>query len=452
MELMSKLKQGSLFGAAEEAVVAAKKKGRKATENIAPILVPKFVPEKLEKADVRDVGEEDAAATAKPLSVSQFIGLLNARLREIDVSIMGEVSRVSCPPSGHVYFSLKDEKVDSVIDCVVWKSQYDVLGIRLEAGMRIVAVGHADVYAPTGKLSFKARAIELTGEGVLKKRYEELKKKLAAEGVFDESRKRPIPDYPQRIGVITSKNGAVIHDILNNLGRFGFKVQLADARVEGPEAVGSLLAAIRAFRGVPIDVLVIARGGGSMEALQAFDNEALVRELVAFPVPVIAGIGHHQDVPLAALAADFHASTPTAVANLLNRSWQEATFLVGNSSERILGMYRNIVAGAKGKFDVRQYLKGLVRMCDKTTAVIGNLEMGILKNFEEHLIGAGEKLKTLERIIGANDPARNLKIGYSIVRKKGKVVRSVQGLEMGENFDLQLADGIIEGEVKKIKE
>jgi exodeoxyribonuclease VII large subunit len=357
---------------------------------------------------------------------------------------------VSCPPSGHVYFSLKDEKADSVIDCVVWKSQYDILGIRLEAGMRIVAVGHADVYAPTGKLSFKARAIELTGEGILKKRYEELKKKLAAEGIFAEERKRRVPEYPQRIGIITSRNGAVIHDILNNLGRFGFKVLLADARVEGPEAVGSLLAAIRTFRGIPIDVLVIARGGGSMEALQAFDNELLVREIAAFPVPVIAGIGHHQDVPLAALAADFHASTPTAVANLLNRSWTEASFHLGNSSDRILGTYRNILASAIGRLDPASYVRNLGRICDKAKGAIRNWETEIVGNFEKKIVGAKDNLKTLERIIGANDPARNLRLGYSIMRKEGKVVRSVRKLEIADSFDLQLADGIIEGEVKKI--
>lgn len=121
-----------------------------------------------------------------------------------------------------------------MIDCVIWRSQYEAVGVRIETGMRIVALGHADVYPPTGRLAFKARAIELTGEGILKKRYEELKKKLAAEGVFDEARKRRIPDYPQRIGVVTSRNGAVIHDILNNLGQFGYKVILADARVERP--------------------------------------------------------------------------------------------------------------------------------------------------------------------------------------------------------------------------
>ena len=268
----------------------------------------------------------------KPLSVLDFIGVLNETLRDIEVSVVGEVSKVSFPPSGHVYFDLKDESGDGVLHCVVWKTIYENLGIALEAGMRVVVLGSANIYAPRGELSFKVRAMELTGEGVLKKRYEELKKKLAAEGIFAEERKRAVSEYPERIGIITSRNGAVIHDILNNLGRFGFKVSLVDARVEGPEAVESLLRAIKILKQVPLDVLIVARGGGSMEALQAFDNEKLVRALVDFPVPVIAAIGHHQDVPLAALAADGHVSTPTAAANLLNRSWTEASFCLARDT------------------------------------------------------------------------------------------------------------------------
>jgi exodeoxyribonuclease VII large subunit len=445
---MPKRKQGMLFGS-DPADAREPKEIKKRAKKAFPADTVFSASQKVPNQET-DYGDDQKNRDAKPLSVAQFIALLNNRLREIDVSIMGEVSRVSSPPSGHVYFSLKDENADCVIDCVVWKSQYDILGIRLEAGMRIVAVGHADVYGPTGKLSFKARAIELTGEGVLKKRYEELKKKLAAEGVFAEERKRPIPESPRRIGVITSRNGAVIHDILNNLGRFGFKVQLADARVEGPEAVGSLLAAIRAFKNIPIDVLVIARGGGSMEALQAFDNERLVRELIAFPVPVIAGIGHHQDVPLAALAADAHASTPTAVANLLNRSWQEASFRVGNSSEKILGTYRKIVLRATALLDPAPYSRSLVRMCARVNEAIGKWEIEIMGIFGQNIFGAKEKLTMLTRIIAANDPARNLRLGYSIVRKNGKVVKSVKGLDVGNRFDLQLADGIIEGQVTKI--
>ncbi|MDE2019530.1 MAG: exodeoxyribonuclease VII large subunit [Patescibacteria group bacterium] len=404
------------------------------------------------KIAVKTEQEEKEPAPPKIFSVSEFIALLNARLKEIEARITGEISKVSCPPSGHVYFSLKDEKNESVIDAVMWRSQYENCGIKLEAGMRVVALGHADIYAPTGRLAFKARAIELTGEGILKKRYEELKRKLAAEGVFDPARKRPIPDYPQRIGVITSRNGAVIHDILNNLGQFGYKVILADARVEGPEAVGSLLRAIGDLRPAKLDVLVIARGGGSMEALQAFDNEKLVRAILDFPVPVVAGIGHHQDVPLAALAADAHASTPTAVANLLNRSWSEASFRLAHESGRIISIYRNIIAGAAGALDPGFYLERFRRMHENLRRTFSNFGAELPELFGRILVKSKTDLNLLQRVIAANDPARNLRLGYSIARRHGKVLKSAAGLSAGDDFDLQLSDGTIHAAVRRSSE
>jgi exodeoxyribonuclease VII large subunit len=402
---------------------------------------------KIEKEKI--IYEVGIDVAPKPLSVSEFIALINGALRELEVQITGEITKASFPPSGHVYFSLKDEKDESVIDCVIWRSQYEVASVKLEAGMRIVALGHADVYPPTGRLAFKARAIELTGEGVLKKRYEELKRKLAAEGVFDEARKRRIPDYPQRVGVITSRNGAVIHDILNNLGQFGYKVILADARVEGPEAVASLRMAMKQLSAMKLDVLIIARGGGSMEALQAFDNELLIHDLLDFPVPVIAGIGHHQDVPLAALAADAHASTPTAVANLLNRSWQEASFRLAHESEKIFSVYRNIVAGAESAFDLAPYLQSLERMSKGMRLAMSDWATAIPKFFNQIAFNAKAKIDIAERVITANDPARNLRLGYSIARRNGKILKSVKGVAVGDDFDLQLKDGIIQGRVNK---
>ena len=419
-------KQGFLFGSGERKTVRPSKTAAKVT------------------------AEEKEPAPLKILSVSEFIALVNAHLKNIEAQITGEVSKVSCPPSGHVYFSLKDEKNEGVIDAVMWRSQYEGCGIKLEAGMRIVALGYADIYAPTGRFAFKARAIELTGEGILKKRYEELKRKLAAEGVFDTARKRPVPDYPHRIGVVTSRNGAVIHDILNNLGQFGYKVILADARVEGPEAVGSLIRAIDALRQAELDVLVVARGGGSMEALQAFDNEKLVRAVLDFPVPVIAGIGHHQDVPLAALAADAHASTPTAVANLLNRSWAEASFRLAHESGRIISIYRNIIAAAEGAFDAGSYFAALERMRGRMQAVFERFAAELPVRFREMLSDAKTKIGILQRVIAANDPARNLRLGYSIARRKGKILKSLSGLSAGDDFDLQVSDGIIKGDIKEI--
>ncbi len=387
----------------------------------------------------------------KPLSVSQFIGILNKSLKEIQAEITGEVSNVSFPQSGHVYFDLKDEGDESVLHCVVWRSNYETMGIKLEAGMKIVAVGYADVYALKGDLRFKARAIELVGEGVLKKRYDELKKKLTNEGLFDASRKRLIPEYPRTIGIITSRTGDVIHDIRYNLGHFGFRVKLIDARVEGPEAVQSLIRAVRQFSKIPIDVLVIARGGGSIEALQAFDNELLVREVAKFPKPVIAGIGHHQDVPLVALVADVHESTPTAVATLLNASWQKAVFGIENAGQRIIAIYRNLLRDAAGALKISVYARAFARIVIKVKDALSESRESILSLFDVMFSKVYEKVNVLERIIRANDPGKNLRIGYAIVQQNGKVVKSVQQVRKGAELDLRVSDGIITAEATNMK-
>ncbi|MGB7957291.1 MAG: exodeoxyribonuclease VII large subunit [Minisyncoccia bacterium] len=380
---------------------------------------------------------------AKPLSVLDFIALLNDTFRGIEVSIVGEVSKASFPPSGHVYFDLKDESGDGVLHCVVWRTIYENLGIKLEAGMRIVVLGSPDVYAPRGDLSFKVRAMELTGEGVLKKRYEELKKKLAAEGIFAEERKRKIPEYPERIGIVTSRNGAVIHDILNNLGRFGFKVSLVDARVEGPEAAQSLMSAIKKLKNVPLDVLIVARGGGSMEALQAFDNEKLVRALVDFPVPVIAAIGHHQDVPLSALAADVHVSTPTAAANLLNQSWQEASFRVARDTGRISSAFQGVIARAAQALDLSYYMDAVRAMQETVSERMEYAAKRIIASFDNLLRFGTMRLESTGRVIAANDPARNLRLGYAIVRQHGKIVKSAASMPPDSEFNVQFSDGNI---------
>lgn len=345
----------------------------------------------------------------KPISVSQYIEILNSQLRKISAIITGEISEAKLHTSGHLYFNLKDEENESVLQCVIWRSNYEACGIDLKIGMKIIAVGHADIWPKSGRLTFKAGAIELVGEGIIKKRYDALKKKLTEEGLFDPSRKKPIPDYPQKIGVVTSKTGAVIHDFLNNLGKFGFKVKFIDARVEGPEAVPSLLRAIEVFRKMSVDVLVIMRGGGSIEALQAFDNEKLVREIVKFPAPVIAGIGHHQDVSLVALAADAMESTPTATANLLGKSWESAKWKLNQYRQQTIDTYANI------------------------------------------LRRASDLIMHVEQIIKANDPKRNLKLGYTIVRSGGKIIKGISFVKLKDILDLEVVDGIINTEVKNIK-
>ncbi len=365
----------------------------------------------------------------KIFTIAEYIEILNVFFKSQSARSIGEISELKRAASGHVYFSIKDKEHPGSLDAIMWARNYQLCGIALEVGMEVILNGHPNVYPPSGRLSFVADTVELVGEGALKKAYDDLRRKLEVEGLFAPERKRALPEYPQRIGVITSLKGAVIHDFENNLGKFGFKVNVIDARVEGAQAVPSLLAAIRAMReivedegsrGTGIEALVIIRGGGSLESLQAFNNDTLVREIVNFPVPVIAGIGHDQDVPLMALAADYMTSTPTAAAHLLGRSWEEAYAKV------------RAFSGLLNRFplELQRVQNGLINTWD-----------GVCNRFGRSLEYARQTLALGAQAIKHNDPARQLALGYSIARKNGKVIRNIVGLRAGDELSLTVSDG-----------
>lgn len=417
---------------------------------------------------------ENNAGDEIVFSVSEYIEFLNLKIKPFEVKIAGEVGQAQLGPTGHVYFSLKDEKGGAVLNCIIWKSSYRAYGIELKEGMKITVVGHAEIYAPSGRLSFIARTIALAGEGALKKEYDRIKNLLEKEGIFAEERKRPLPKYPQKIGVITSRQGAVLADFLNNLGKFGFSVKMIDSRVEGQEAVKDLIASIRSFKKQKIEVLVIMRGGGSMESMTAFNNEILAREIARFPCPVIAGIGHHKDMPLAAMAADATVSTPTAAASLLGESWQKAALFLERSGRQIVSSYeRNLTdAGSllqkslakiddlrRGIAEQYEEARNKLNLClQRLENGLDNIKIGLrsslLKNFSGFAIllrNAGRQMEYAEKAISLNDPERQLKLGYSIAVLNGKVLRSVRQAETGQELDLRLADGIISSEIKKVK-
>ena len=375
-------------------------------------------------------------AEEKVFTVVEYIEILNTFFKAQAVKITGEISELKRAASGHVYFTIKDKAANGVIDCIIWGRNYQLCGVALEVGVEIILSGHANVYAPSGRLSFVADTVELVGEGALKKAYDELRKKLELEGVFAEERKRALPDYVSRIGVITSMKGAVIHDFENNLGKFGFVVKVIDSRVEGQQSVAPLLAAMKAMRAQTvaggalvsdaIEALVIIRGGGSLESLQAFNNETLVREVVDFPVPVIAGIGHDQDVPLMALVADYMTSTPTAAAHLLSRSWEEAYAKVRE------------FAGLLNRFPLE---------IQKVKSMLRHEWDSFERMFSDALVDAKQTIEFARMVAKHNDPARQLSLGYSIARTGGKIVRSTKGLRPGDAIALQVSDGTVDTEV-----
>ncbi len=408
-----------------------------------------------------------------PVTVSEYISIINSVLSGVKAKIKGEVSEMKQATSGHIYFSLKDENSGDVINCAIWSSVYKMCGVKIENGMEVVVSGSADIYGARGSLTFKVKTVELVGEGALKKAYEELKSKLNKEGLFSKERKREVPLFPKKIGVITSNKGAVIHDFVNNLGKFGFKIYLCDSRVEGQEAVQDLLKSIKVMKKKKLDVLVLVRGGGSLQSLMAFDNEALVREVINFPCPVVAGIGHHEDVPLVALAADVSQSTPTATANYISEGFRKAVertifyqHVVESEYQEMLHQKKEELyestEKAKNFFSIinekyqrseekiKRSISLAFRLISFNFEKVKNNKERVMKSFKIVIENKKEKIKTIEQAVLYNDPQKQLRLGYAIIKKQGKVVKSIKDVKKGEILKTFFCDGEVDSEVKKI--
>lgn len=275
---------------------------------------------------VRELEGAAKARLRRTLTVSQLSeriqGLLETELA--DFWVEGEVSNLSTPASGHVYFSLKDEHAQ--IRAVIWKSDLRYVRFRPKDGMKVVARGQLRVYAPKGDYQIQVQLLEPLGKGSLQQAFEELKQKLEKEGLFDAGRKRPLPLLPRRIGIVTSPTGAVIQDMLRvlRLRYANLEVLLYPARVQGEGAAAEIVQGIRALSRVQgLDVLIVARGGGSLEDLWPFNEEAVARALAASKLPTISAVGHETDYTIADFVADLRAATPSAAAERVVQAKQE---------------------------------------------------------------------------------------------------------------------------------
>ncbi len=409
----------------------------------------------------------------KIFSISEYILILNENLKKFTAKIVGEIGKIDIYPSGHVYFSLRDQNDQSTINCIVWKSKYKLFGIEMKEGDKIIATGCPNIYKQTGRISFIADTVEFMGEGVLKKEYEKLKEKLGKEGLFDQDKKKDIPKYPQKIGIITSKQGAVMADFLNNLGRFGFKIKMIDSRVEGQAAISDLLASVKTMKKQDIEVLVIMRGGGSFESLQSFNNELLVKEIAKFPLPVIAAIGHDKDIPLVALAADRSVSTPSIAAIILSESWQKTALFLEKEKNIIINSFKksltntnflinesiNLIDKVKNsifekhrqaKIIFKNYFEKIKSGIYGNRVELNNLLKKSLSGFNYLLTKTKEQLNYSEKVIYLHNPETRLNLGYSIVRQNNKLIKSVKNIKIKEELNVQFADGTAVSEVKKI--
>ena len=277
-------------------------------------------------ADGEQLGLMFAAPQRKVYAVRELVAALRTQVERsfTDIYVEGEISNYRPAESGHVYFTLKDGAAQ--LRVVMWRTQARLLRFRPENGLAVIARGRVTIYDERGDLQLQAEMLEPKGAGALQLAFEQLKAKLAAEGLFDAGRKQPIPSLPRCIGVVTSARGAALHDILNILRRRheSVSVLIYDARVQGESAAGEVSAGVEHFnRARNVDVIVVARGGGSFEDLFAFNDEALARTIAASKIPVISAVGHETDFTICDFVADLRAPTPSAAAEMVIQSKHE---------------------------------------------------------------------------------------------------------------------------------
>jgi exodeoxyribonuclease VII large subunit len=426
------------------------------------------------------------------------------------LQVEGEVSNLRRPGSGHIYFTLKDDK--SAIRAVLFRSYYPSFrpsgsarlpAFEIEEGMRIVCRGRLGVYQARGEYQLIVEKVEPQGLGALQKAFEQLKARLAAEGLFDADKKKPIPFLPSRIGIVTSSTGAVIRDILTATRRrfSSIDILVAPVRVQGPEAPREITTALRLLQRMEdIDVIIVARGGGSLEDLAPFNDEAVARAIFACNVPVISAVGHETDFTIADFVADLRAATPSAAAELAVPSRMELAGLLKTFQRRLvfaerghrqtfterLDFFRERCRDPKRRIaEIRIALDGSLerirqlagRSVETARRNLGEAQLRLRHRHPAGRIGEGRivlehrkknmvsnVLRVIERsrdaaaglsaLLQSLSPLAVLNRGYAIVRTvpEGRIVRSPADARRGGDVDVRLSSGGLRATVKELYE
>ncbi len=373
---------------------------------------------------MRYIFDEETKSTTQ--SVSEFLTAVNTSLLRHRGRIEGEVTSIKNTYATAVYFSIKDTESDALLNCVIWRTTYQQNGVEIKEGDKVIVTGVPEIYPARGSFSLKVQTIEYAGEGALKKAYDELKLRLTTAGLLAAERKRAVPQYPKKIGVITSRSGVVIQDFSANLGRYGFQITMVDSRVEGKDAIHELLAALCTMATQDLEVLVIMRGGGSWESLQAFNTESVVRAIAQFPCPVVTGIGHDVDVTLVELVADVGSSTPTAVAEVLNESWDTLVHAYDVAETGVFHAYRQVLGRAERTTEQQQAL--LLRRFEMQFATVRAQYVRsstTIQSVYRRLANRAEEMKRIMETVLTTMRTRLGTIRSEVTRSQGRVLRGI---------------------------
>ena len=390
--------------------------------------------------------------------INEYIrGKMDADPLLAGVAVRGEISNYKMYPSGHHYFTLKDES--AALKCVMFKGNAMRLRFRPENGMKVIAMGKISVYPRDGAYQLYCTSMAMDGVGDLYAAFEQLKKKLAAQGLFDPAHKKPLPKYPGTIGIITSSAGAAVHDMLRILRkRYPLtKVLLLPVRVQGVEAPGEIAAAIRYANHYQLaDLLIVGRGGGSIEDLWAFNDEQVAHAIFQSQIPVISAVGHEPDVTISDFVSDLRAATPSNAAELAVPDQDTLRQNLDTMSAAMATAMNRQLKSARQHLDVLSAspaLRSPTGYLDQRRKSVELLKNRLISAQSQALSRKNQKYIALTAKLDAMSPLTVLTRGYAMAQTKdGSVLRSVKQIEAGERITVSLSDGKLRATVMEVKE
>lgn len=393
-------------------------------------------------------------ATERILTVTEITRRIKGVLEVgfSDIAVQGEISNFRTGPSGHIYFTLKDENAQ--MHAIMWRSKTMNLFFTPQDGMKVVARGNVTVYEPRGAYQIDVVQLQPLGVGELQLAFEQLKRKLAAEGLFDSSHKKPLPPFPESIGIITSPTGAAIQDVLNILSRRfpALEVVLYPVRVQGPGAAEEITRAIRDFNQYgKVDVLIVGRGGGSLEDLWAFNEEAVARAIYASKIPVISAVGHEIDFTIADFVADLRAPTPSAAAELVVKNREEVIEIVRNfhytATENLQRRIESERGNIRNLFESYSFNKpyDLVRQFSQK---VDEFDRTLKRTVGHRLAIDHERILSFHKRLHILNPDHVLQRGYAIVQRQGQFITSSKKLHAGDIVSMKFHDGEVPARVE----
>ena len=393
---------------------------------------------------------QDLFTNIKTISVSELTKQIKLTLEEnfSEVSVIGEMSNFKAHVSGYWYFNLKD--ANAVISCAMWKGLNNYVFFTPQDGMKIIVSGRITVYPPRGSYQIDVRSMKPAGVGELQAAFEMLKRKLADEGLFDEIHKKPMPSFPQKIGIVTAKDGAAFQDMISVAERRFPLVELviSPARVQGSGAAESIVESIKLLnKQKDIDLIIIARGGGSIEDLWAFNEEIVAREIFASKIPIITGIGHEVDFTISDFVADLRAPTPSAAMEIATPDKDDFFVFINefsyNSSqklEELCSENRREVNQILSSYGFR-YPFDLVRKNSQLTDI---LIYKILNGIDKKFVYYNNVILLNYKIIQSHSVQKTLKKGYVLVNQDSHFVKRAEKLKADKPAILQFIDGDVE--------